>query len=212
VNKLSQLISWVFLPFFMPLYGLLIVLFLPFDEVQKHHIPMYALPLNIKWIVFFLFVLFCCVAPGISFIILFRYRIVSHIQMVNRKERNYPFIIAIIYCSMLYWLLLQSDPKGLLPIYLSRLALASLVVTTLFFGVNFVRKISIHAGGAGVLTGFLYAYFMDAHNPSLLWISVALFVSGCVISARWFLQKHSALELVLGYVVASLTTGIIVAW
>jgi len=212
MRKLSHFFSWMFLPFFMPLYGLLIAMFLPFEEVQKQHIPMYALPLNIKWIVFFLFMLFCCVAPGISFIILYRFRVLSHLEMTNRNERFFPFLIGLVYCLMLYWLLQQSDPKGLLPLYLSRLALSVLSVTILFIVMNIFRKVSIHAGGAGILTGFLYGFFMGVHSPSLIWMAVAFLVSGCVVSARWHLKKHSALELILGYVVAAITTGIITAW
>jgi hypothetical protein len=69
-----------------------------------------------------------------------------------------------------------------------------------------VLKISMHAGGAGILTGFLYAYFMHQHNPSYAWMGLAILISGLVISARWYLRKHTALELFLGYTLAGIIT------
>jgi hypothetical protein len=68
----------------------------------------------------------------------------------------------------------------------------------------------MHAGGAGILTGFLYAYFMQQHNPSYLWVAISILMAGMVISARWYLRKHTALELFLGYTLAFLITGIVV--
>jgi hypothetical protein len=38
MNKLSHLFSWVFIPLLMPLYGLLIVLFYPAEELVPNTI------------------------------------------------------------------------------------------------------------------------------------------------------------------------------
>ncbi len=205
-NKLSHLFSWIFIPLLMPLYGLLIVLFYPAEELVQNTISMYALPLGIKWIVFGMFAVFSFAAPGLSFLGLFRFKIITTIDIENRTERLYPLLIMLIYGIMLYWLIGESDPKHLLPPYFSSLALAGVGVTLLFMGLTQVLKISMHAGGAGILTGFLYAYFMQQHNPSYAWMSLAILVSGLVISARWYLRKHTALELFLGYTIAGIIT------
>ena len=190
----------------MPLYGLLIVLFYPAEELVQNTISMYALPLGIKWIVFGMFAVFSFAAPGLSFLGLFRFKIITTIDIENRTERLYPLLIMLIYGIMLYWLIGESDPKHLLPHYFSSLALAGVGVTLLFMGLTQVLKISMHAGGAGILTGFLYAYFMQQHNPSYAWMGLAILVSGLVISARWYLRKHTALELFLGYTLAGIIT------
>ena len=205
-NKLSHLFSWVFIPLLMPLYGLLIVLFYPAEELVPNTISMYALPLSIKWIVFGMFAVFSFAAPGLSFLGLFRFKIITTIDIENRTERLYPLLIMLIYGLMLYWLIGESDPKHLLPPYFSSLALAGVGVTLLFMGLTQVLKISMHAGGAGILTGFLYAYFMQQHNPSYAWMGLAILISGLVISARWYLRKHTALELFLGYTLAGIIT------
>lgn len=205
-NKISHLFSWIFIPLLMPLYGLLIVLFYPAEELVQNTISMYALPLGIKWIVFGMFAVFSFAAPGLSFLGLFRFKIITTIDIENRTERLYPLLIMLIYGIMLYWLIGESDPKHLLPPYFSSLALAGVGVTLLFMGLTQVLKISMHAGGAGILTGFLYAYFIQQHNPSYAWMGLAILVSGLVISARWYLRKHTALELFLGYTLAGIIT------
>lgn len=203
---LSHIFSWIFLPLLMPLYGLLMVMFYPAEELVPNTISMYALPLSIKWIVFGMFAVFSFAAPGLSFLGLFRFKIITTIDIENRTERLYPLLIMLIYGLMLYWLIGESDPKHLLPPYFSSLALAGVTVTLLFMGLTQVLKISMHAGGAGILTGFLYAYFMQQHNPSYLWVAISILMAGMVISARWYLRKHTALELFLGYTLAGVIT------
>ncbi|NDB36469.1 MAG: hypothetical protein EB023_14265 [Flavobacteriia bacterium] len=202
MTKLSQLISWVFLPLLMPIYGILLLMFVPFDEIQSTQIPAFALPLNIKWIVVALFAMFSFVAPGLSFLLLFRMKVISTIDIENRRERFYPLIITLMYSVMLYWLLLQSDPDRFLPSYFSRLALSAVWVTVLFMAITKVYKVSMHTGGAGIFTGFLYAFFQQVHNPSIWWLCFALLVSGGVFAARWYLNKHTAGQLLLGYFLA----------
>ncbi len=205
-KTLSHIFSWIFLPLIMPLYGLLMVMFYPAQELVPNTISMYALPLSIKWIVFGMFAVFSFAAPGLSFLGLFRFKIITTIDIENRTERLYPLLIMLIYGLMLYWLIGESDPKHLLPPYFSSLALAGVAVTLLFMGLTQILKISMHAGGAGILTGFLYAYFIQQHNPSYLWVAISILMAGMVISARWYLRKHTALELFLGYTLAGVIT------
>lgn len=206
MKSLSHIISWIFLPLLMPLYGLLMVMFYPGQEIQQASLSVYELPLPIKWILFTMFFVFCFAAPGLSFLGLYRFKIISTIDMESRQERVYPLLIMLIYGVMLYWLLGKSDPRGLISPYFASLALAGVAVTGVFMLITQAIKISMHAGGAGILTGFLYAYFGQVHNPSLGWICASVIMAGLVIAARWHLRKHTALELFLGYVLAGLIT------
>ena len=210
MKQLSHLFSWIFLPLLMPLYGLLIMLFFPTESIQANGISMYLLPMKVKWIIIFLFFVFSLFAPGLSFLALYRFKIISTIDMENRTERLFPLIITLIYGFMLNWLIHQSDPKGLLPKYITAIALSGIVVTVVFLFISQFIKISMHAGGAGILTGMMYVFFINTFNPSLLVLALCVLASGCVIAARWHLRKHSALELFLGYTLACIITGSLV--
>ena len=210
MKQLSHLFSWIFLPLLMPLYGLLIMLFFPTESIQTNGISMYLLPMKVKWIIILLFFVFSLFAPGLSFLALYRFKIISTIDMENRTERLFPLIITLIYGFMLNWLIHQSDPKGLLPKYITAIALSGIVVTGVFMFISQFIKISMHAGGAGILTGMMYVFFINTFNPSLLVLALCVLASGCVIAARWHLRKHSALELFLGYTLACIITGSLV--
>jgi hypothetical protein len=50
----------------------------------------------------------------------------------------------------------------------------------------------------------LFAFYQQQHDPSLAIMSIAFLISGLVIGSRWFLKKHTLLELVLGFFIAFL--------
>ena len=70
-------------------------------------------------------------------------------------------------------------------------------------------KISLHATGVGIFTGFLIAYFSEQTNFSIGVIAIGFLISGLVFSSRLFLEKHTIKELVLGYVLSLLITFVL---
>lgn len=202
MNRLSHLFSWIFLPLLMPVYALLIVMFLPSSPIDLSEISPYALPINLKWVLLIVFSIFCFIAPGLSFYGLYRFKIITTLDMESRLERRIPLIIMLGYNLLLIWFIYQSDPQGVLPKVFLQLPIAGLLVTIVFTGITSWIKISMHAGGSGILSGFLYGYFMQQHNPSFVWVAISILMAGMVISARWYLGKHTFLELFLGYILS----------
>jgi hypothetical protein len=209
MTKLSHVFSWMFLPLLMPLYALLIVLFVPSSPVDVSETSAFLLPTNLKWLLWTVFLIFCFIAPGISFYGLYRMGIITTLDMEARKERKLPLLIMLGYNLLLIWFVYRSDPRGVLPNEFIQLPVAGLLVTMVFTVVSSFLKISMHAGGCGILTGFLFGFYRTQHDPSLFWMSVAVLVSGCVIASRWYLGKHRAIELLLGYAVAAIITVLV---
>lgn len=204
MTQLSHFFSWLFLPLLMPLYALLIVMFVPSSPVDMSEISPYVLPLHLKWVLWTLFLIFCFVAPGLSFYGLYRFKIITTLDMESRIERRIPLFIMLGYNLILIWFIYKSDPQGILPNVFMRLPLAGLLVTLVFTAITSWIKISMHAGGCGIFTGFLFAFYQQQHDPSLAIMSIAFLISGLVIGSRWFLKKHTLLELVLGFFIAFL--------
>jgi len=204
MTKLSHLFSWMFLPLLMPLYALLIVMFLPASPLDLSEISPYELPTHLKWVLWTVFLIFCFIAPGLSFYGLYRFKIITTLDMESRLERRIPLLIMLGYNLILIWFIYQSDPRGILPNVFMQLPLAGLLVTVLFTVITSWIKISMHAGGCGIFTGFLFAFYQQQHDPSLAVMSIAFLISGLVIGSRWFLKKHTLLELTLGFVIAFL--------
>ncbi len=203
---ISHVLSWVFLPLLMPSYGLLISLYYPSEQLNQSVNSMFALPSAIKSQLFWLFFTFSFVAPGISFVMLHRRKIISTIDMENGKERNIPLLIMFGYCIFLFALFLYKAPNGILPSFFYALPLSGAIVTAAFMLINRWIKISMHAGGGGILCGYLIAFFIGQFNPPIFIITLAFLFSGLTISARLFLNKHLEIEVYSGWILAFLIT------
>src|SRR5690554_5475770 len=103
MKQLSKLLSWLFLPLFTPIYGLLIVLYLP---VQSSSFvaseSLYMLEPSVKMLFLLLFVVFIVLAPGLSLIVLRLNKSISSLEMESKEERLTPIAIMIFYCIVLY--------------------------------------------------------------------------------------------------------------
>jgi membrane-associated phospholipid phosphatase len=206
---LSHLFSWVFLPLFMPSYGILISLFVPAFSSNLEMTSLYFAPNESKWALFTIFFLFSVVAPGVSFILLHRFKVISTIDIERQRERSLPLIIMLVYSLVLFFLLVYKTGNSSLPRYFYALPLSGVAVTSIFLVINRWIKISLHAAGAGILVGFLAVFTRAQDQLSIWWLLSALLASGLTMGARLYLRKHTALEVYSGFLLAIfLTAGI----
>lgn len=210
MHNFAQVISWIFNPLLMPLYGLLMVMYFPSDHITYNPYCMYYLPAENKMSILYIFLLFGFAAPGLSFYLLQRRNIIQSIEMESRKERRIPIIIMFAYCLMLYILLVYlSNGSTLLPKYIYALPLSGTVVTFIFFFLNQWKKISIHSAAAGILVGFIFAYILGHYEYTLAMLATAFIISGLVMSARLFLEKHSMQETIIGWSIGAIVTFLV---
>ncbi|MEN9291375.1 MAG: hypothetical protein RLZZ357_1219 [Bacteroidota bacterium] len=204
---LSHLFSWVFLPLFMPTYGILITLFVPAISTHYAMTSLYFAPLPTKWALFTIFFMFSVVAPGVSFILLHRFKVISTIDIERQGERGLPLIIMLIYSLVLFFLLAYKAGNNTLPSYYYALPLSGVAITSLFLLINRWIKISLHAAGAGILVGFLAVYTSAQSDFSAGWLLGSIIAAGLTMSARLYLKKHKPIEVYSGFVLATLITA-----
>ena len=200
----AKLISWVFLPLFMPLYVLLLTMYIPSLEegfYQKNTI--YWMNSNLKIAVLSLYFLFSFLAPALSLVFLKKSKLISNFEIDDKNERRIPIIITAIYCAALAWFLMVKAPKGLLPPPVYLMPIGGLVAILITGIITTFSKISLHALGAGMLLGFLIAYFQ---YQSEFYFSVLLgsaLIGGVIMSARVYLEKHSLKQSFSGYLLGA---------
>jgi membrane-associated phospholipid phosphatase len=206
----SEIISWVFLPLLMPIYGLLIAMYVPNEQdYMLNEDCLYTMRDTIKLAILYMFLIFSGVAPGLSFLILKKKNIITTIDMEDQRERSIPMIIMLAYCLLLYFLFIIKAPEGVLPKYVYALPLSGVFVTTTYALINRWIKISLHAGGAGILTGFLFAYAYE-HIEYQFWILIfPIIASGLTLTARLYLKKHTPLEIYTGWSIATISTFLV---
>ncbi len=213
MEVLAKVISWVFLPLFIPLYVLLLVMYVPSNQDYFYnHDCLYLLDPARKWGLIYMFAVFCTIAPGASYIALYRTRIISTIEIDERRERSIPIAIMFFYCAALYAVFMAKLGPNLVSKFVLDLPLSGAVVTAVFFVLNRWKKVSIHSGAVGIASGFVLAYILQ-HAEYRLWMfTVTLVVSGLVMSARIYLGKHTLFEAVAGWFTGSLITFVINYW
>ena len=207
MKYLAHFFSWVFLPLLMPSYGILISLFVPAYSTNIEMTSLYYAPIESKWALFTIFFLFSVVAPGVSFILLHRFKVISTIDIERQGERSLPLVIMLVYSLVLFFLLVYKAGAGTLPRYFYALPLSGVAVTSIFLLINRWIKISLHGAGAGILLGFLIIFTRAQDAFSIWWVLSALLAAGLTMAARLYLQKHTSLEVYTGFIFALLITA-----
>jgi membrane-associated phospholipid phosphatase len=191
----------------MPSYGILISLFVPAYSSDAEMTSLYFAPIESKWALFTIFFLFSVVAPGVSFVLLHRFKVISTIDIERQRERSLPLIIMLVYSLVLFFLLVYKAGAGTLPRYFYALPLSGVAVTSIFLLINRWIKISLHGAGAGILLGFLIIFTRAQDAFSIWWVLSALLAAGLTMAARLYLQKHTSLEVYTGFIFALLITA-----
>ncbi len=203
----SQLISWLFVPLFTPVLGIILVLFVPSYQDVLNVDCLYTLSPEQKWQLLYYYFFFCVVVPGLAFLYLKGIGVISTIEVDDRKERSLPILIMFCSCLGLYLLHTWMLPKEYnLSKYIYSYPLAGVIATAVYFFQTLWKKVSLHAGGMGIMSGFLIAYAAEMQEFQLWIILFALISSGMVMSARVYLGKHTLLEVVIGWFTGTLIT------
>jgi len=207
MEKVAKAISWIFLPLFMPVFALLLVMYVPSAQDYKYvDANLYSIPFEFKKALLYIFTSLTIIFPGLSFIILSRSNLISSVEMENRTERPIPILLMLGYCLILYvFLVLKAENSGV-PKFVFSLPLSGVFVTLAFYFLNKWKKISIHSAGTGILTGFILAYILFQIEYEMWMLIISILISGLVMSARLYLIKHTLFEVVFGWILAAVIT------
>ncbi|MGB0933808.1 MAG: hypothetical protein ACPGU5_05970 [Lishizhenia sp.] len=209
MKVVAQIISIIFLPLLMPVYGLLIT-FYSFS-IQKSAFMLDNLFENPNKTSFlYLFIIFCFLAPALSLLMLKFNNSVSSLELNDRSERKTPITITAIYYFILYFFLIYQD-EGLVPKVLLATSLAGGLSSLFALLINVKTKISLHALGTGSLLGFILAYFETQTFFNFNFIYLIIGVGLLTTWARLYLEKHNLKQIGLGYLVGLLTQIITIA-
>ena len=212
MQQIAKTISWIFLPLFMPIYALLLTLYVPSHELDIINPSLFYMENELKSQILFLFVVFVTIAPGVSFILMYKRGLLSSVEMEKRKERLFPLFIMLSYCLLLFFLFYKKAPNYFLPIYIYLLPLTGAIVALLCIILTFKFKISLHAAGAGIFAGYICAFANNQIEFHSSMIIGSILCSGCVLSARLYLNKHTPNQVYLGWSLAFVASYLCIIW
>ena len=196
LTLLAKVVSLIFHPLLMPLYGLLVIFYAP--TILAY------LPSAVKKILF-LIILINNVFVPLSLMPYFRYRnIITSWAIKERKERILPLIVTSVLYSVTAYVIYRFKIPGFIKSYILVSAFLVIAVTIL----NFWWKVSIHSAGAGAVTALIaiLSVLMQADLTGLL--VIAILITGIVMSARLYLNSNKPAEVWTGLLLGMVGSGL----
>lgn len=194
VTRCANILSWVFVPLLMPVYGILLIFSLSFLSYAPFHTKL----------VFTLIVFGAnFLVPMLLVFLLKKMGMIDDIGLNGRKERLIPYIITIVCLAGTgLFLYMKSAPVWVAMFYAGG-ALAALINLI----VNFRWKISAHAAGIAGLVAMLIQVIKEGPSaPGMVWwIAGAIVVAGMLGSARIWLGRHTLMQVLAGSAVGFLS-------
>ena len=191
----ARFVSLLFTPFYLPLFGLIILFTLSYLSL---------LPIAYRLQVIILVYLFTILLP--TWVIHFyrRYQGWSLIELGHRERRMVPYVISILCYLCCVWLLTWMNVFH----FVSSILMAALLVQIVCAIINVWWKISTHSAAIGGVAGALFAFSeIFGFNP-VWWLCLVFIVAGMLGSARMILRQHSLSQVMTGFFVGLLCAGI----
>ncbi|MDE6291717.1 MAG: phosphatase PAP2 family protein [Muribaculaceae bacterium] len=193
ITRCANVISWVFVPLLMPVYGIMLIFSLSFLRFAPFHTKL----------VFTLIVFGAnFLVPMLLVLLLKKLGMIEDIGLNGRKERLIPYIISILCLGGTgLFLYLKMAPLWVAMFYVGG-ALAGFVNLL----VNFRWKISAHAAGIAGVVAMLIQVVKEgpASEGMVWWIVGAILMAGLLGSARIWLGRHTLMQVVAGSAVGFL--------
>jgi len=197
LNKLAKLVSIVFHPIWMPLYGLTLIFtaptllgFVPF-VVQKFLIIIIGIN---------------NVLIPLSLMPYLKYRnIISSFSMPERKERLIPLSLVSILYVFTSFIIFRLQMPFFFKSFVFATAFLAIIVTV----VTFWWKISMHSVAAGAMAGLVIALSLRMHSPLMWQIIIVVLIGGIILSSRLKLNLHNPAQVWVGFITGFAGSGLI---
>lgn len=195
VKYIAHLMSYVFHPLFIPTYFFLYLMqVLPFEFVGITEWQLKMRLFSVAWLTAFF--------PAFAVFLLWRLKLSDSIFLKTQKERIIPYVITMFFYWWMYYLSRNFTDQ---PIALKFFYLGIFVASAIGMTVNNFMKVSLHAMGiAGITTAILLVSVFYPVNQ-VLWLPLAILLTGLVISARLVVSDHSKKELIIGLFIGVFT-------
>ncbi|MBD0331465.1 MAG: hypothetical protein ICV66_02310 [Chitinophagaceae bacterium] len=190
IRLTAQIISYLFHPLFIPVYVSWFLIYVTpvfpvFDSWEKTKLMLRFL------MMYTMFPLATVLlAKGLGF--------VSSIYLKTQKDRIIPYVACGLYYFWM-WYVLRNQPE--FPREFVVLSLAIFIASSAGLFLNSFLKISMHAIAVGVMSAFVMLLAFNLGENYGLYISISLFITGLVCSARLMSSDHHPLQIYLGLAV-----------
>lgn len=185
----SRIISWLFHPLFLPLYGLIWLLF------SGIYFSL-TIPGNLKMLLAGMVLITTVIFPAVFIMILYRRRVIESLYMHKRDDRVYPLVITSVFFYLTFHLFRQLHILSGFQAFM----LGSTLLVIICLLVNFISKLSLHMAGTGGLFGFVAGLSYLMNDIYLSALIICLLIAGLTGYARLKLQAHTPGQVYAGFI------------
>jgi hypothetical protein len=183
----AKIISIIFHPLFIPLYGMLIIFTAP--------TLFWYIPLKVKKILLLVIITNNILIP-VSLLPFFRYRnIISSWIIETRKERILPLMTVSFFYSITSVIMYRLQ----IPVFLKSYVLSTSILAITVTIITFWWKISLHSVGTGALAGIVIILSLNMKVPLTWFLIPVILITGLILSSRLKLNTHNPPEVYLGF-------------
>ena len=182
----------------MPLYGML--LFFTSTQTLLPLLPTAYIVIGIVGTM-----VLTLLIPVILLLYMWRKGYIDSLHMHDSKQRTTPYIYTLIcYCFWAYFLHATLQ----LPIFMLLVAIGAIVALLIVTIINHWWKISAHLTGIGGLLGGICSFALNYSILPIYLIIIALLLSLLLMYARLYLNAHTPLQVVCGFLLGLISTSI----
>ena len=184
----ARLFSILFHPVFIPLYVIAFLikvvpyLFAGFTEGEK---VMVMIRFAVLYIMF----------PLVTVLLLKALGFIQSFQLKTQRDRIIPYVICMIYYFWV-WYVIKNQPEFPQPVV--QFTLAVFISSIIGLMSNTWFKISMHAMALGIALVFVASLGFTQDLNIGYYLSIAVFITGLVLTSRFIDSDHSEKEIYLG--------------
>ena len=198
LDNSSTTISWILVPLLMPVFGTLMA----FNYSVLDYAG-FTTKLSFTLIVAGINVL----VPAFLILLLKQLGVVDDIGLNGRKERLIPYLITIGCMLVTAWFIYSKHA----PMWFVMFFVGGAVAGVINLVINFGWKISAHSAAiAGIVALLIRIMHNGVPHPGILtWLIIWIAATGLLGSARVWLGRHTAAQVLAGYVVGFVSVFLI---
>lgn len=186
-STLAKIITVIFHPLLMPVYGMAIIFSAP---------TLFGyLPFPVKKLLFLILLVNNVLLPLSMLPFFIHMNIISSWSLSDRKERIIPLVITtILYCTTSF-IIFRFPIPVFFKSFIYATAFLSLIVTV----INFRWKISLHSVGAGALVALVIILSLKMFTPLVWYLISAVIAGGLILFSRLKLNFHNPQQVWFGF-------------
>ena len=182
----ARIVSLLFTPFYLPLIGVLALLFFSYLSL---------FPWQVKVVILALIYLSTLLLPTFLIHLYRKYQGWTPLQMGLKERRMVPYIISILCYFGCYYVVNICH----MPHPISSILVVAVLIQVLCAIINVWWKISTHTTALGGDAGSLLAFAAMFNFDPTWWLCLVLFLAGMVGSSRMILRQHTLPQVVTGF-------------